>query len=419
MTSEVKQATQPQLSVKGRGLITVQINKQTFNVTEEVINGYLVHQFPILTKLDKLNRQSFWRIYVIGPFYYRESWLINKKGEQSVVKSFPAVRATPKNVGRANQTTEQEQALFEAYSQWKGKRDELYVPLGEKVENVNVEPDSLTQILRPMLAQPYEGGNVFPIAASRKLDGVRCMIFEEKGKIMLMSRQGKEIFFLDNIRRDAKTIFAALPDVVLDGELYSHNIPFNAISGAVRAKNKPSQYDDRIEFHLFDLYFLKNPGYTYAQRMSVIRQFSQLPLTRTKLIDYEMVNSEEELIQKHNQYVLEGYEGIILRKLDAPYALGKRVNSILKYKHFKDEEFQIVDVLEGKGTEEGAAVFVVRTPQGDQFQVRPRGDFEWRKKIFQNRREVIGKMLTVRYQPSNEPGVLPRFPVGIAIRDYE
>ncbi len=408
-----------QVSVKGRGTITVQVNKQTFQVHEEVINGYLVYQFPVLTKLDKLGRQSFWRIYVIGPFYYRESWIINKKGEQSIVKQFPAVRATPKNVGRANQTSEGEQALFEAYSQWKGKRDELYQPLGENQTEVKVGEGSLIDLLRPMLAQPYEKQNIFPIAASRKLDGVRCMIYEEKGKIMMISRQGKEIFFLDNVRNDAKMIFSSLPNVVLDGELYSHSIPFNVISGAVRSKNKPSAKDDQIEFHLFDLYFPANPGVTYRQRADLLRQIAKFPLKRTKIVDYEVIQNEAEMIEKHNQYVKEGYEGIILRKLDEPYYLGKRVSAILKFKAFKDEEFQIIDVVEGKGTEEGAAVFVVRTNDDQKFQVRPRGDFEWRKNIFQNRDKVIGKMLTVRYQPSSEPGVLPRFPVGIAIRDYE
>jgi hypothetical protein len=43
---------------------------------------------------------------------------------------------------------------------------------------------------------------------------------------------------------------------------------------------------------------------------------------------------------------------------------------------------------------------------------------ESRREAFARRKEIVGKMLTVRYQNMTVAGV-PRFPVGIAIRDYE
>jgi DNA ligase-1 len=38
--------------------------------------------------------------------------------------------------------------------------------------------------------------------------------------------------------------------------------------------------------------------------------------------------------------------------------------------------------------------------------------------MYDNGGEYVGKMLTVRYQEMTDIGV-PRFPVGIAFRDYE
>ena len=44
--------------------------------------------------------------------------------------------------------------------------------------------------------------------------------------------------------------------------------------------------------------------------------------------------------------------------------------------------------------------------------------FDMLKRILQSPRSVIGKMLTVRFQGFTG-GNIPRFPVGVSIRDYE
>ena len=69
----------------------------------------------------------------------------------------------------------------------------------------------------------------------------------------------------------------------------------------------------------------------------------------------------------------------------------------------------------------GAIVFECISEAG-KFDVRPRGSIEKRRKMFKNKQSYVGKMLTVRYQAtgdqSQESGI-PRFPVGIDVRDYE
>ena len=59
-----------------------------------------------------------------------------------------------------------------------------------------------------------------------------------------------------------------------------------------------------------------------------------------------------------------------------------------------------------------------KTPEGLTFRARPRGTREARTEQYQNGNDYIGKQLTVRYQELTDDGV-PRFPVGITIRDYE
>jgi len=88
------------------------------------------------------------------------------------------------------------------------------------------------------------------------------------------------------------------------------------------------------------------------------------------------------------------------------------------FKQFFDEEVEIVDVMEGKGKDKGAAIFVVKNSQNKIFNVRMKGSIEQRKNWFKNPKEVLGRIITVKYQELSNKGI-PRFAVGVAFRDYE
>ena len=91
---------------------------------------------------------------------------------------------------------------------------------------------------------------------------------------------------------------------------------------------------------------------------------------------------------------------------------------MLKYKEFEDSEFTIVGATTAEGTEEGAVMWICETESEAQFPCRMRGTFKSRIEMYENYTDYLGKSLTVRYQELGKDGV-PRFPVGIAIRDYE
>ena len=116
-------------------------------------------------------------------------------------------------------------------------------------------------------------------------------------------------------------------------------------------------------------------------------------------------------------FVRDGHEGIMIREASSVYEIGKRSNYLLKYKAFQTEEYTIVDVKEGSGREKGTAIWVCKV--GDQhFSVRPEGTLEVRRKFLEEKDKYIGKPLTVRFQNLTALGI-PRFPVGVAVRDYE
>jgi ATP-dependent DNA ligase len=137
-----------------------------------------------------------------------------------------------------------------------------------------------------------------------------------------------------------------------------------------------------------------------------------------KFVGY-ILSTHKEVKQYHDQFVQEGFEGLMARELNSKYEHA-RSNYLLKYKEFDDEEFKITSITTGVGSEAGAILFECITENGSHFTVRPRGTIENRKLMYEIKPEAyIGKQLTVRYQERDATTTIPRFPVGISVREYE
>ena len=147
-----------------------------------------------------------------------------------------------------------------------------------------------------------------------------------------------------------------------------------------------------------------------------------------RLVPMFRAYSEQHIKELFDYYVDKGYEGVVVRQMAeaAPndekflercrYRPGKS-NNILKVKKFDDKEFQIVDILEGKGKFKGKAIFVCRTDGGHTFNVVAMGNDQQREQWYQDRASYIGALLKVKYQ--GMVGDIPQFPVGLEIRNYE
>jgi DNA ligase-1 len=160
-----------------------------------------------------------------------------------------------------------------------------------------------------------------------------------------------------------------------------------------------------LEFHVFDYFDLNRPNLTFEERKERIS------------IETFLVKSKDGVQKYHDMFVQQGHEGVMIRDASSIYEIGKRSNYLLKHKAFQTEEYEIVDVKEGTGREKGTAIWVCKV--GEQhFSAKPEGTLEVRRKYLEEKDKYIGKHLTVRYQNLTALGV-PRFPVGVAIRDYE
>ena len=135
-------------------------------------------------------------------------------------------------------------------------------------------------------------------------------------------------------------------------------------------------------------------------------------------IDTFLVKRKSSVKTYHDLFISRGYEGVMIRDKDSMYEVGQRSNYLLKHKDFQTEEYEITGAKTGHGRDADAVVWVCKTQDGQEFNVRPEGTISQREEQYKNYKKYIGKMLTVRFQNLTSMKV-PRFPVGVVIRDYE
>lgn len=381
------------------------------------------YETDVLQKDGSRNRQ-FWKGEAVqladGNYAHRtDSWMLKSNGEEGKHRvSKPTVTET-KNEGKANERTPKEQAISEIESKKDKKLDKRYWPVGEP------KPDFLVM---PMSAKKYgviEGGEFnskrgpdkvdFPAYVQPKLDGIRLLFDGEKGWSRKLKVFGQHCW--DWILPEGTTLRSG---VHLDGELMlpPDEFSFQETVSAVRTEES-NELSQHLEFHLFDVYLENNPSMSFSGRLNMMESLVEDYSERVKIVPTQKVNDHEAVLDAHSKFVAKGHEGSIVRTGSGTYKdATTRSGDLLKLKGFTDEEFEITGVREGKGKFEGMAIFFCETDEGQSFEVTPKGTEEDRRRMFDERDQIVGKDLTVRFQNYSDDGI-PRFPVGLAIRDYE
>ena len=284
---------------------------------------------------------------------------------------------------------------------------------------------------KPMLAYPASAKPIDyskPTFIQPKLDGVRCVIQADFGivvdssHIKAYSRTGKEWKNIDHILEQLVPFFAKYPNVILDGELYNHDLRdnFEKIISLVR-KTKPTD-EDRLEaskltqFHCYDIIDEELP---FEQRIDFVHESLMLPGVSIYTVDTYRVFDEDQAKVDHARNLDSGYEGSIVRTNDT-YAC-KRSHNLRKFKDFSDAEAYIVGYEEGKGKREGhLGKFIMQDEDGNKFGCPPgKGyNYEDMKEMLNNVHKYMGQTATFTYFERTKAGSY-RHPLFKCIRDYE
>jgi len=279
-------------------------------------------------------------------------------------------------------------------------------------------------MIKPMLAykvdaKPIDWTN--KVYMQPKLDGVRCVIqLNDKGEVYAYSRTGKLWLNINHILKMLKPFFDEQPDVILDGELYNHDLrnDFEKIISLVR-KQKPTkemrlESAKLVQFHCYDY---ANGSEDYSSRMNNLVT-SDIYSYCVKYVPTTCITEDQAQIQ-HQLNLDEGYEGSILR-LDTPYQC-KRSYSLQKFKDFHDTEATIVGYVDGKGKREGTlGKFLMQDDDGVEFGCPPGKGYNYKMlaDMLTNIHNYIGKRATFTYFERTKAGSY-RHPLFKTLRNYE
>jgi len=284
---------------------------------------------------------------------------------------------------------------------------------------------------KPMLAYPVSSKPVDygePVFIQPKLDGVRCLIQYEpekysddsyRGKIIAYSRTGKEWKNIEHILFNLKPFFELNPNVVLDGELYNHDLRdnFEKIISCVR-KTKPTtthrlESSGLVQFHCYDV--PSNPN-----NFDVRNEWIRLNVPSNfciKHVETLVVGCESQSKVYHQNNLDKGYEGSILR-LNTEYQC-KRSHSLRKFKDFHDTEAVLTSWVEGKGKRKGTiGKFMAVDPEGNVFGMPVMDKFKYLQDNFEEMKTWVGKTATFTYFERTRANSY-RHPLFKCIRNYE
>lgn len=378
------------------------------------------HSFPVLYGIDKNGKTKVWHASVMTSS--SSSVAVIEFGQEDGKKQVSTREYDKgKNIGKKNETTPLEQCMSETERKWKDKKEkEGYTEESRHDYKSDERPSYF-----PMLAQTYDSKKnkknniVFPCFVQPKLDGLRCMSFLSHEGVVCQSRTGGIFETTAHIGLALEPILRKFPDIVLDGELYTDKIPFEELAGLIKKKKLSDSDKERmklVSYHVYDCYHTSHTDMNFTDRSQLIFDLISSSIQSITLVPTILIENEQEFKQKFSEFVSQGYEGIMLRNKKGAYQLNYRSHDLQKYKEFMEDEYEIVNFKEGDGRDKGTVIWICKTNEGDEFNVRPRGTNEMRREWFNNGSFYVGKMLTVIYQELSDHRI-PRFPVGKSIRD--
>lgn len=248
------------------------------------------------------------------------------------------------------------------------------------------------------------------VGIQRKLDGWRYRLHVTRTSVTFYTSSGDLTLGFPHIEAEILTSFNKIYDYVndkygvteyyLDGEIYNHKLGFrDSASACASGGKKTSQSElskeqaelrDKMHFNLFDV-CMDAP---YTTREKVIKYFYSPNVL--EVVTYKIFAEDDEIQKMFELFLLEGYEGLMIRQLDMPYEY-KRTKQLTKYKPLVDDEFEVVGFKKSiTGNTLGS--IECKMADGRTFFATPKdtlGSDKDKQKIWDNQQDYIGKWLTV------------------------
>lgn len=416
-----------------------------------------------LFALNKDGSFQCWKVFVVGDQVVVEFGKVGGKKQQKVTT------CEPKNVGRSNETTAEQQALAEAVSKW-----EKQVRLGYRDDTSKLEQE---ENFSPMLAHDAikrSKAIVYPAYVQPKLDGVRALVTLDKDGIPVFNSRGNKTYPVQGaLLQQVKELAEHSGFDKFDGELYIHGLSLQKIVALAKKWRTPEQIKDEIEkdyqsdlkryqkaiddgeenwkdhdgdvypvtvepvkdvdrysgyssldleYHIFDIPVnAQSPWYSYEhdntrhQDLLAVTDAveCELNVPLVKVIAGIVVTSEREVKWSIGKYMEQGFEGSIIRNFKGVYEFGQRSSDLQKWKLFQDGEAKVLDSVEDKN---GEGVLLCEEKDGTRFNCKMKGTHDERSQA--KMLLLVGHFINFTFQSRTDDGV-PQFPVGQSVRELD
>lgn len=294
----------------------------------------------------------------------------------------------------------------------------------EKLDKLWDKAKSLNGAVKPMLAKQAsdisnkEIFEKYDYYASRKIDGLRCSIYlGQDGKLHTSSRGGSNYDpALIEIIRHPKLVelFKEHPDLIMDGECYKHGLSLQKINSIARTQVTATDYSI-LQFYWYDIVAT---NMEFSDRLGYMQQLSaelnigfnperdfEYGELRIQLVPQVLVRGFNNMMQLHNQYVSEGWEGVVIRRVDSYYKPNGRTSDMIKIKEYQDSEFKITGYELGlRGSED--MCFKCITSDGKEFLAKPHGDRALKRWYIDNfEKECLNQNAVVKYFYMSDDGI--------------
>ena len=298
---------------------------------------------------------------------------------------------SPKNSGRSNSTTAEQQAILEAQSKFAKKVKSGYsqeltsTPTVQLPQKVKTYQDNKHLVSYHCYATPKYNG----------LNGTYWLLPDKTLK--LTSRGGDELPPIPHLEPTILKMMEHFKTTCINGELYISGESLQNITSAVK---KPKELSKSLVFIPFELPLVSAP---YKDKVALL----------IKYIPIVYITREEMLEEFYTATVGAGYEGIVIYNTDSIYQFNQRSSTVLKYKPVADAEYKILSYTTDRN---GHPVFTCETHDGKQFKVKPKGTDEERKQIITNfDSQYKNNYYKIEYEMLSDSGI-PLKGVGIGLR---
>ena len=255
-------------------------------------------------------------------------------------------------------------------------------------------------VIKPMLAKQADkvtNKKIFDKEwlASRKLDGVRCLMYYKDGEVHTASRGGEHYdYSTEHIRTNPSlvSLFEKNPNIILDGELFRRFKSLQQISGAARME-KNAYECDWLQYWIYDCYIPEVKASNRIKKLEEIAKDYSIPIyhspkedelnTSIFILEHIKVSGWDNIEALHDTYVSEGFEGVVIRNPDKLYKPGGRTNDMIKIKKYKSEDFKVIGYKLGlRGSED--MTFTCELKDGRTFEAMPVGDRATKEEYVEN-----------------------------------